>query len=97
MIAPSGASLTETYANLVPLYRVRRGEAGDAEVGGDQPLAGQGGMHAGGGQEDRAPLGHRALAPEAEAAGGGAEPGLGERPGQGAVEHGPAVGLLDRQ
>src|SRR5215204_5363772 len=35
--------------------------------------------------------------PEAEAAGGGAEPGLGEGPGQRGVEHGLAVGLLDRQ
>src|SRR5687767_14980927 len=32
--------------------------------------------------------------PEAEAAGGGAEPGLGEGPGQGAVEHRATVGLL---
>src|SRR4029450_8342821 len=39
----------------------------------------------------------RTLAAQPEAAGGGPEPGLGQGPGQGAVEHGLAVGLLDRQ
>src|SRR5215211_7655588 len=50
-VAPSGASLTETSCNLAPLYGVRCGEPGDPEVGGDQPPAGQGGVHAGGGQQ----------------------------------------------
>jgi hypothetical protein len=35
------------------------GEPGDAEVGSHQSLAGQGGVHAGGGQKDRVPLRHR--------------------------------------
>ena len=51
--------LAATRMHTALAAEVGGGEPGDAEVGGDQPLAGQGGVHAGGGQEDRVPLGHR--------------------------------------